>query len=215
RPLVDHVGRRQDLNAVMVEMIAELHAGHNRVSGGDVYTESGPGVGLLGANYVIDQGRWRIDRIYTGESWNAFLRSPLDQPGNEVHEGEYILAVNGQTITADDNLHEHLYNTVGEQVTLTVASEPGGGGKREVVVEPVDSENQLRLWAWVEANRKRVDEASDGRVGYVYLPNTAGAGYTFFNRMFYAQLDREAIIIDERGNGGGQAADYIVEVLSR
>ncbi|HSH26370.1 MAG TPA: PDZ domain-containing protein [Wenzhouxiangella sp.] len=215
RPLVDHVGRREDLNAVMVEMIAELHAGHNRVGGGDVYSESGPGVGLLGANYVIDHGRWRIERIYTGESWNAFLRSPLDQPGNEAHEGEYILAINGHRITAEDNLHEHLYNTVGEQVVLTVAPGPDGDGAREIVVEPVDSEDRLRLWAWVEANRQRVDEASDGRVGYVYLPNTAGAGYTFFNRMFYAQLDREALIIDERGNGGGQAADYIVEVLSR
>jgi tricorn protease len=215
RPLVEHVGRREDLNALMVEMIAELHAGHNRVGGGDVYSESGPGAGLLGANYVIDDGRWRIERIYTGESWNAFLQGPLNQPGNEARAGEYILAVNGRELSADDNLHEHLYNTVGEQVILTVGPDADGDDSREIVVEPVDSEYELRLWAWVEDNRRRVDEATDGRVGYVYLPNTAGAGYTFFNRMFFAQLDREAVIIDERGNGGGQAADYIVEVLSR
>jgi tricorn protease len=215
RPLVDHVGRREDLNALMVEMIAELHAGHNRVGGGDVHSESGPGAGLLGANYVVDDGRWRIERIYTGESWNAFLQGPLAQPGNEAREGEYILEVNGREVTAEDNLHEHLYNTVGQQVILTVGPDAEGDDSREIVVEPVDSEGELRLWAWVEANRKAVDEATDGRVGYVYLPNTAGAGYTFFNRMFFAQLDREAIIIDERSNGGGQAADYIVEVLSR
>lgn len=215
RPLVGHVGRREDLNALMVEMIAELHAGHNRVGGGDVHSESGPGVGLLGANFSIENDRWRIARIYTGESWNAFLRSPLNQPGNEAREGEYILAVNGREITADDNLFERLHNTVGQQVRLTVGARSDGRDARQIVVEPVDSEGELRLWAWVESNRKAVDEASDGRVGYVYLPNTAGAGYTFFNRMFFAQLDRDAMIIDERGNGGGQAADYIVEVLSR
>ncbi|WP_376694713.1 S41 family peptidase [Wenzhouxiangella sp. EGI_FJ10305] len=215
RPLVGHVGRREDLNALMVEMIAELHAGHNRVGGGDVHSESGPGAGLLGANFTIENDRWRIERIYTGESWNAFLQGPLNQPGNEARVGEYILAVNGREITADDNLYEHLYNTVGEQVILTVGPDPDGDDAREIIVEPVDSEGELRLWAWVEGNRKAVDEATDGRVGYVYLPNTAGAGYTFFNRMFFAQLDREAVIIDERGNGGGQAADYIVEVLSR
>jgi len=215
RPLVDHVGRREDLNALMVEMIAELHAGHNRVGGGDVHSESGPGAGLLGANFSIDEGHWRIERIYTGESWNAFLQGPLNQPGNEAREGEYVLAVNGREIGAADNLYEHLYNTVGEQVVLTVGPEADGEDSREIVVEPVDSEGELRLWAWVEANRQAVDEATDGRVGYVYLPNTAGAGYTFFNRMFFAQLDREAVIIDERANGGGQAADYIVEVLSR
>jgi len=215
RPLVEHVGRREDLNALMVEMIAELHVGHNRVGGGDVHRESGPGAGLLGANFTTDDNRWRIERIYTGESWNAFLQGPLAQPGNAAREGEYILAVNGREISAEDNLFEHLYNTAGEQVILTVGPDPDGGESREIIVEPVDSEGELRLWAWVEANRQAVEEATDGRVGYVYLPNTAGAGYTFFNRMFFAQLDREAIIIDERGNGGGQAADYIVEVLSR
>ncbi|QKK01200.1 MAG: peptidase S41 [Pseudomonadota bacterium] len=215
RPLLDHVGRREDLNALMVEMIAELHAGHNRVGGGDVHSESGPGAGLLGANFTIDDGRWRIERIYTGESWNAFLQGPLAQPGNEARPGEYILAVNGREISARDNLFEFLYNTAGEQVRLKVGPRSNGRDARELIVKPVDDEGELRLWAWVEDNRRAVAEATDGRVGYVYLPNTAGAGYTFFNRMFFAQLDREAIIIDERANGGGQAADYIVEVLSR
>ncbi len=215
RPLVDHVGRREDLNELMVEMIAELHAGHNRVGGGDIHRESSVGVGLLGANFEIHDGRWRISRIYTGEAHNPFLLGPLAQPGNEAGEGEYILAVNGRELDADDNLFARLHDTVDKQVTLRVGPRPDGRDGRDIVVEPVGSEFALRLWGWVEANRLAVAEATDGRVGYVYLPNTGGPGYTFFNRMFYAQLDREALIIDERANGGGQAANYIVEVLSR
>jgi len=215
RPMVDHVGRREDLNDVLVEMIAELHAGHNRVGGGDVHRASGPSTGLLGANLSIDQGRYRIDRIYSGESWNPFLEGPLAVPGNKAREGEYILAINGRDINADDNLFKHLQNTVNEQIVLTVGPDATGRNSRDLEIRPVGSENQLRLWGWVEDNRRGVEEATDGRVGYIYLPNTAGAGYRYFNRMFYAQLDREALIIDERANGGGQAANYITEVLGR
>jgi len=215
RPLVDHVGRREDLNELMVEMIAELHAGHNRVGGGDVHRESGPGVGLLGANFVVDNNRWQVARVYTGESWNPFATGPLSRPGSQVQAGEYILAINGREISADDNLFAHLHDTVDKQVRLRVGPRADGRDSREVIVEPVGSESELRLWGWIEDNRRAVDEATDGRIGYIYLPNTAGAGYTFFNRMFHAQIDREGLIIDERSNGGGQAANYIVEVLSR
>ena len=215
RPLLDHVGRREDLNELMVEMIAELHAGHNRVSGGDVHRESGPGVGLLGANFEIANNRWRISRIYSGEAWNPFIHGPLTRPGASAEVGEYILAVQGRELTADDNLFKHLHNTVDKQLTLRVGPRPDGRNARDIVVEPVGNESAMRLWGWIEANRQAVHEATDGRVGYIYLPNTAGPGFTFFNRMFYAQLDREAVIIDERSNGGGQAANYIVEVLSR
>ena len=215
RPLLDHVGRREDLNELMVEMIAELHAGHNRVGGGDIHRESGPGVGLLGANFEIVDNRWRISRIYTGEAWNPFLKGPLARPGAQAREGEYILAVNGRELTASDNLFQLLHNTVDQQISLRVGPRADGRNAREIVVEPIGNESQLRLWGWIEANRRAVDEATDGQVGYIYLPNTAGPGYTFFNRMFHAQLDRQALIIDERSNGGGQAANYIVEVLSR
>lgn len=215
RPLVAHAGRREDLNNVMVQMIAELQAGHNRVGGGDVHREEEISNGLLGANFVIDNGRYRIARVYTGESWNPFLRAPLAQPGNEARAGEYLLAVNGDELTADDNLFRMLQNTVDKQVTLTVGPNANGKDSRDIVVTPVDNERALRLWAWIEDNRAQVARATDGRVGYIYLPNTAGAGYTFFNRMFFNQLDKEALIIDERANGGGQAANYIVEVLSR
>lgn len=215
RPLLAHVGRREDLNQLMVQMIGELHAGHNRVSGGDVHRETGPGVGLLGANFEIANNRWRISRIYSGEAWNPFLHGPLTRPGAEAQEGEYLLAVQGRELTAGDNLFEHLTATVNEQIVLKVGPNANGRDAREIVVTPVANEGGMRLWGWIEANRKAVHEATDGRVGYIYLPNTAGPGFTFFNRMFYAQLDREAVIIDERSNGGGQAANYIVEVLAR
>jgi tricorn protease len=215
RPRLDHVGTREDLNTLLVEMIAELHAGHNRVRGGDIFQGDDPGTGLLGANLEIAENRYRIGKIYSGETWNPHLGAPLASPGNSAQPGEYILAINGDPLTARDNIFFALQGTAGEQLTLRVGPRANGRGARDLVVTPVESERQLRLWDWVEANRRRVDEASDGRVGYVYLPNTAGAGYTFFNRMFFSQVDKQALIVDERSNGGGQAADYIVETLGR
>ncbi len=215
RPLVEHVGRREDLTTLMVEMVAELQVGHNRTGGGDVYKAETVKTGLLGANLQVEDGRYRLVRVYTGESWNPFIKAPLAEPGNEARAGDFILAVNGKELTAADNIFAALQGTVGQQVTLRVSADAGGENAREILVEPVESERQLRLWSWIENNRRQVDEASGGRVGYIYLPNTAGAGYTFFNRMFFTQVDKEALIIDERSNAGGQAANYIVEVLSR
>ncbi len=215
RPLVNHVGRREDLNALMVEMIAELQAGHNRTGGGDVHRESDVKTGLLGANLKINKGRYQITKIYNGEQWNPFIKAPLATPGNEAKPGEYILAINGRELSAADNIFNELQGTEGAQVSLRVGPNTNGRDARDIVIEPVGSERALRLWSWIEANRRAVDEATNGRVGYVYLPNTAGAGYTFFNRMFFAQVDKEAMIIDERANAGGQAANYITEVLSR
>ena len=215
RPLVDHVGRREDLNDLIVEMIAELQAGHNRAGGGDVYRGSNVDTGLLGANLDTANGRHRIAQVYTGESWNPFVKAPLATPGNEARTGEYILAVNGRELTDEDNIFAALQGTVGQQVTLRVGPSANGESARDILVEPVANERALRLWGWVENNRRLVDEATDGKVGYIYLPNTAGAGYTFFNRMFFPQVDKEGMIVDERANGGGQAANYIIEVLSR
>ena len=215
RALLHHVGRRDDLNALMVELIAELHVGHNRVGGGDVDHGPDPGAGaLLGANFRTENDRWRIAKILTGERWNPFLHAPLSRPGLDVREGDYVLAVNGVDLTARDNLFEYLVGTADEQISLRIARDARGRDLREVIVEPTASERMLRLWNWIETRRKRVDEATNGRAGYVYLPNTAGAGYTLFNRMYYAQSDREAMIIDERSNSGGQAANYITDVLS-
>ena len=215
RPLVAHVGRREDLSALIVEMIGEMQAGHNRSGGGDIHREAEANVGLLGADFTFANGRTRIAKIYTGESWNPFLNAPLAAPGLNIREGDYILAVNGRAIGASDNIFEYLQGTAGKQTSLRIASDASGRDARNVIVEPVSSENQMRLWSWVEDNRRAVDKATNGRVGYVYLPNTAGAGFTFFNRMFFPQVDKDAMIVDERSNGGGQAANYITDVLSR
>ena len=154
--------------------------------------------------------------MYNGESWNPLVKAPLATPGNEARAGEYILAVNGRELTAADNIFAALAGN--GRAAGHSDGEPRKQAARmnaKIVVEPVDDERQLRLWSWIEHNRLLVDQATDGKVGYIYLPNTAGAGYTFFNRMFFAQIDKEALIIDERSNAGGQAANYIIEVLSR
>ena len=215
QPLVAHVGRREDLNTLIVEMIAEMQVGHNRAGGGDVHRETDSQTGLLGANFVIENDRYRFARVYTGETWNPFVRAPLAAPGNSAAAGEYLLAVDGRSLAATDNVFERLQGTVGKQVTLTVGPRADGRNARDIVIEPVDDEYYMRLWHWVETRRQFVDEATDGRVGYVYLPDTAGDGFAFFNRMFYAQVDKDAMIFDERSNSGGQAANYIVEILSR
>lgn len=210
-----HVGRREDLNALMVEMIAELHVGHNRVGGGDVYDNSSARPGLLGADLEVANGRYRIARIFDGVRWNPFLDAPLAEPGVNAREGEYILAINGQELTGGDNIFRHLSGSKGRQITLTLGSSPTGTDSREVVVEPTASEYDLRLWDWIETNRVRVDEATNGRVAYVYMPDTAGGGFTSFNRMFFAQAGRDALIMDDRSNNGGQAANYVIELLNR
>ena len=215
KTLLPHVGRREDLNTLLREMIAEVQVGHNRTGGGDTYRDQAVNVGLLGADYAIENGAYRVKKIYSGENWNPFLSGPLAIPGIGVSEGDYILSVNGRPLSGDDNIFAHFQSTVGRQVTLSISASPTGEDVWDVIVEPVGSEAQLRHWYWVEKNRKYVADASDGRLGYVYLPNTAGAGYTYFNRMFFAQIDKEGMIIDERRNGGGQAANYITDVLSR
>lgn len=217
RPLVEHVGRREDLNELMVEMIAEFHAGHNRVGGGDTYSADSVSIGLLGCNLTIDNGYYQIGEVYEGAQWTPFTEGPLSIPGNEIREGEYILAINHMDLNSKDNIFELLQGTIGKQVTLTIADNPEGTDSREVVVEPIrdNTESDLRLWQWVEKNRQYVDEKTNGQVGYIYLPNTADDGYRNFNRMFFPQVNKKALIIDERANGGGQAADYIIETLAR
>ena len=161
----------------------------------------------------FENGKYTIAKIYTGESWNPFFKAPLAAPGMGIKEGDSIVAVNGQPLSASVNFFSVFTNTAGKQTRLTIQT--GDEEPRDVVVEPVNSESQLRHWDWVESNRRLVDEMSNGKVGYVYLPNTTTAGYTYFNRMFFAQVDKPSMIIDERRNGGGQAANYITDVLSR
>jgi tricorn protease len=160
-------------------------------------------------------GYYRIARIYSGEDWTPGLTGPLAIPGLDVEEGDYLVAIDGRALRAPTNPYMLLEGTAGRTITIAVNDRPSMEGARDVVVEPVSNEGQLRSWAWVEQNRRLVDEMSDGRLAYVWLPNTGRGGYTYFNRMYFAQQDRQGAIIDERNNGGGSAADYFVEVLGR
>jgi tricorn protease len=214
-PWLDHVDHRDDLSYLLGEVIGELVVGHAYRWGGDYPDVPGVGVGLLGADLAIEQGRYRFARILPGQNWNPELRAPLTEPGVDVDEGDFLLAIDGRELSAGDNPWRFLQGRDGKQVRLTVHDKPSLAGAREVTVVPVGSEAALRHLAWVEGNRARVDEASGGRVAYVYVPNTSWAGYTSFNRYYYAQLDRQAVVVDERFNGGGSVADYMVDVLGR
>ena len=171
--------------------------------------------GLLGADYTIENGRYRIARIYNGENWNPDLQAPLTQPGVNVKAGEYLLAVNGRELRASDDIYSFFESTAGKQVRAESRSDADGTGAREVTVVPVDSEEHLGTWPGSKATAARWTRPTGGKVAYVYLPDTAGAGYTSFNRYFFAQVGKEAAIIDERFNGGGQLADYIIDYLRR
>jgi tricorn protease len=170
---------------------------------------------MLGADFTVESGRYRIARIYTGESWNPELRAPLSAPGLDVHEGDFVLEVNGRPLTSAQDLNAPFEGTAGRQVVLRVGKLPTAEGSRLVTVVPVPSEDGLRTRAWIEHNRHVVDSLSQGRLAYVWLPNTGAAGYTAFTRYFYAQQDRAGAIIDERYNQGGMVADYIINELDR
>jgi tricorn protease len=208
-----NLGSRNDLNYLFNEMLGELTVGHVYVRGGDVPQSAAVKVGLLGADYKIENGRYRFARVYNGENWNPQTRAPLTQPGVNVVEGEYLLAVDGRELRGSDEVYSFFEQTAGKSVVLKVGPDPGGAGAREVTVVPVDSEASLRTLAWMEDNRRKVDQMSGGRLAYVHLPDTAGLGYTYFNRYYFAQLNKQGAVIDERFNHGGQAADYIIDQL--
>jgi tricorn protease len=214
-PQLAHVQRREDLNDLLVQMIAELQVGHNRTGGGDVHQEAPVAVGLLGADFAIEQGRYKIARLYAGDRLNPNLKSPLSVPGLGVKEGDFILAVNGHELDDKTNIYSLLENTVGKQVVLAVSHDAAGKGRRDITIEPIANESLLRRWAWIEGNRQKVQQKTGGKVAYVYMPDTAGQGFEHFNRMFFAQVDKQALIVDDRRNGGGQAANYVTELLAR
>ncbi|MDQ2832570.1 MAG: PDZ domain-containing protein [Acidobacteriota bacterium] len=209
------IASREDLNYLLREMIGKLSTGHTFVGGGDVPSTPVTSVGLLGADYSVENGRYRFRRIYSGENWNPELKAPLTQPGIAVHEGDYLLAVNGRELHGTDNVYSFFLNTAGEQVALKVGSDANGSGAREVTVIPIASETALRGRNWIEDNLRKVDQLSGGKIAYIYLPNTGQGGYTSFNRYFFAQVGKQGVIVDDRYNSGGQAADYIIEYLQR
>ncbi|HSG01962.1 MAG TPA: PDZ domain-containing protein, partial [Vicinamibacterales bacterium] len=204
-PFLADVATRSDLNRVIQWMSSELTVGHHRVGGGD--TPEPPDVvpgGLLGADYEVADGRYRFRKVYGGLNWNPELRSPLTEPGVNVKAGEYLLAVRGQDVRPPANLYGFFENTSGKIVEITVGPNADGTDARTVQVVPIANESALRNRDWVEGNLRKVSDATNGRVAYVYVPNTAGAGHEYFKRYFFPQAHKDAIIVDERFNGGGQ-----------
>jgi tricorn protease len=211
-----HLACRSDLNRVIQWMCSELAVGHHRVGGGDFIGQparvSG---GLLGADYAVENGRYRFKKVYGGLNWTPELRAPLAEPGAEVKTGEYLLAVEGRNIAPPDNLFARFESTAGKIVEITVGPNPDGTDSRTIKVVPVAEEGALRNRDWVEGNIRKVHEATNGRVAYVYVPNTTTLGHIYFKRYFFPQADKEAIIVDERFNGGGSVADYYLDWLRK
>ncbi|MFW6159539.1 MAG: S41 family peptidase [Acidobacteriota bacterium] len=215
-PFLSHLSCRQDLTRVIQWMCSELRVGHHRTGGGDTLVEAERiPVGLLGADYSVENNRFRFKKIYGGLNWNPELRSPLTEPGVEVKEGEYLLAVNGEDVKSPENLYSYFENTAGRLIEITVGPTPDGKGVRTVQVVPLSNEYSLRNRDWIESNIDKVNKATDGKVAYVYVPNTTTLGHTYFKRYFFPQSHKDAIIVDERFNGGGQVADYYIDILRR
>ncbi|MEN8788877.1 MAG: PDZ domain-containing protein [Flavobacteriaceae bacterium] len=208
---------RSDLYRVLQWMCSELAVGHHFIlSDGDkLRSPEEVNVGLLGADFRVDQNRYQFAKIFGGLNWNPNLRSPLTEPGVNIKTGEYLLAVDGNEVTADQNLFSFFENKADKIVKLKVGAVASGAGSREVTVVPVADERALRNRDWIEGNIKKVDEATNGQVAYVYVPNTASAGHEYFKRYFFPQVNKKAVIIDERHNGGGQLADYYIDILRR
>jgi len=215
QPYVDNVMSRADLNYIFADMLGEITAQHVYVFGGDRPEVKHVSGGLLGADYTIENDRYRITHVYYGENWNPDLRAPLTEPGVNVKEGEYLLAVNGRELHGSDEIYSFFQETAGKSVQLKVGPDPSGKGARNVTVVPIANERSLRLRAWMDANRRKVEQLSNGRLAYVYLPDTFVNGFTNFNRYYFAQWDKQGAVIDERFNGGGWIADYIVDWLKR
>jgi len=212
KPYLDGLASRSEFTYLSTEMLGEITVGHMFLDGPHP-PDNSPKTGLLGADFKVEHGRYRIAKILGGQNWTPGLVSPLTLPGVYVHEGAYLLAVNGRELHATDNLYEFFDGTAGKQTVLHIAYNEKDS--REVTVVPIADEDGLRNLDWIEANRRKVDTLSGGKVAYVYMPNTGGAGYTNFNRYFYSQLDKQGLVLDERYNEGGLIADYIVDVLKR
>ncbi len=210
-----HVRHRSDLNYILDILGGETSVGHSFTGGGDMPDIEQVPVGLLGADLKIEDGYYRIQKIYTDETWNPNLKAPLARPGLKIGEGDYILEVNHRKVFADQNIYSFFDKTADKQTVMKISSTPNEKDSREVVVKPVSYDGNLRTRTWVEDNRRKVDEMSNGKLAYVWLPNTSTAGYSYFNRYYFAQMHKKGAVIDERFNGGGSIADYIVDLMSR
>ncbi|MBT8185363.1 MAG: PDZ domain-containing protein [Eudoraea sp.] len=214
-PWIDHVRHRTDLNYVVDIMSGEVSVGHSYVSGGDFPDLDRIPIGLLGCDFKVEKELYKFSKIYTGEQWNPDLRAPLAYPGINVKEGDYLLAVNGQQLTSKINPYSLFEQTADQVTSVTIGSKADKSDARKVLVKPVRTENSLRTFDWIEGNRRKVSELSNGKLAYVYVPNTSGRGFEYFNRYYFSQQDKKGVIIDERNNGGGYAADYMIDIMDR
>jgi tricorn protease len=214
-PYLKGLGGRGDLNYLFDEMLGEITIGHMFIGGGDVPEPKRVKGGLLGADYKIENGRYRFARVFNGENWNPDLRAPLTQPGVDVKTGDYLLEVEGRDVRPPAEIYSFFENTAGKQIKIKVGPNADGKDAREVTVVPLPSEFALRDRAWEEDNRRKVDELSGGKLAYVHVPDTAVGGWLNFNRFYFAQVGKQAAVIDERYNHGGEVADYIIDMLNR
>jgi tricorn protease len=216
QPLLPYVNSRFDLTYVIGEMIGELSVGHSYVGGGDAPKSERISMGLLGATVSRDaSGYYKIDKILKGENWANGWRSPLTEVGVNVNEGDYILAVNGVSTTTVNDIYELLINTAGKTVELTVNGKPETGGSRKTLVVPTGDESDLYYLEWVRKNIEYVSEKTNGLVGYIHIPDMGSGGLNEFVKYYYPQLQKKALIIDDRGNGGGNVSPQIAERLNR
>jgi len=213
--LLPYVAHRFDLTYVIGEMISELCCSHTYVGGGDLPRIASSEIGLFGCDFEIDKknNRIRIGRILKGENWNDDLRSPLMEPKIDVREGDYLLAIDGEEVTADINPYALTVNKADRLITLTVNDRPTMDDAREVTIKPISSESDLRYYNWVEDKRVYVDSVSDGKIGYIHIPDMGGFGLIRFTTMFYYQMRKPGLIIDVRANGGGFVSQLIIKRL--
>jgi tricorn protease len=214
-PYLKGAGGRADVNHLFDEMLGEITIGHMFIAGGDVPQPKKVKGGLLGADYKVENGCYRFARVFNGENWNPELRAPLTQPGVDVKVGDYLLEVSGREVRPPIDVYSYFENTAGTQIKIKVGPNADGKDSREVTVVPLPSEFPLRNLAWEEDNRRKVDQMSGGKVAYVHVPDTATGGFINFNRYYFAQVGKQAAVIDERYNHGGEIADYIIDMLKR
>ena len=217
RPWLAHVRHRSDLNYVIGEMIAELNVGHAYISGGDYELPKRPKVALMGADLELDAdtGFYRIRRILQGQNEEAEYRAPLTEIGVDAREGDYLLAIDGEEIRAGENPYRLLRYKASRPVELLLNDRPETDGARKVVYRPVADESSLRYLAWVEGNAQSVAEATDGKVGYLHIPDMSSDGISEFIKWYYPQMRKDGLVVDVRSNGGGNVSQMLIERLSR